>query len=74
MFLNIIKLIYNIYEYYLQLGWFANPIFGKDGDYPPIMRKLIDAQSAAENRSISKLPYFTKEEIKLLKGKVVTTV
>lgn len=50
------------------LGWFANPIFGKDGDYPPIMRKLIDAQSAAENRSISKLPCFTQEEIKLLKG------
>jgi beta-glucosidase/6-phospho-beta-glucosidase/beta-galactosidase len=35
-----------------QLGWFAEPIFGGNGDYPPAMRKLYG----------DRLPEFTVEE------------
>lgn len=41
-----------------QLGWYADPIFGNDGDYPPSMRAILgDA-----------LPKFTPEQRKLLRG------
>ncbi|XP_025089742.1 lactase-phlorizin hydrolase-like isoform X2 [Pomacea canaliculata] len=43
------------------MGWFANPIY-LDGDYPPIMRELVDNASIAEGRSTSRLPAFTPQE------------
>ncbi|KAL3278786.1 hypothetical protein HHI36_016310 [Cryptolaemus montrouzieri] len=57
-------------ERYIQmmLGWFAHPIFSKDGDYPEIMKKTIQERSAKENYRESRLPSFTKEEINALKG------
>lgn len=54
----------------IQAGWFAHPIFSKSGDYPPIMRKIIDQNSKNENLKWSRLPSFTKEEIKLIRGAV----
>ena len=50
-----------------RLGWFANPIFG-DGNYPSAMRSRIDTRSKAENLSESRLPRFTDEEKKIIKG------
>jgi len=41
-----------------QLGWFSEPIFGKEGDYPEPMRKLYG----------DRLPKFTTEQKRLLKG------
>lgn len=52
----------------LQAGWFAHPIYSKSGDYPPIMRTIIDQNSKDENLQWSRLPSFTKEEIKLIRG------
>ncbi|KAL3278785.1 hypothetical protein HHI36_016309 [Cryptolaemus montrouzieri] len=52
----------------MRLGWFANPIFSKDGDYPEIMKKTIENRSVLENFAHSRLPPFTQTEIKDLKG------
>jgi len=41
-----------------SLAWFTDPIFGKHGDYPKEMRRLLGA----------KLPAFTKEQKRLLNG------
>ncbi|PZC74787.1 hypothetical protein B5X24_HaOG207160 [Helicoverpa armigera] len=51
-----------------NLGWFAHPIFSESGDYPPIMRKLVDANSKRQGFPRSRLPYFTPQEVKMLKG------
>jgi len=40
------------------VGWFADPIFGKDGDYPASMRKNVG----------NRLPRFSPQEKNLLKG------
>ena len=41
------------------LGWFANPIFSQDGDYPQVMKDIISGD---------RLPAFTQDEIDLMKG------
>mmetsp|Transcript_35540 Transcript_35540/g.53794 ORF Transcript_35540/g.53794 Transcript_35540/m.53794 type:complete len:465 (-) Transcript_35540:120-1514(-) len=40
------------------LGWFADPIWGEEGDYPPVMRERLG----------DRLPHFTTEEKLILKG------
>lgn len=52
----------------LQMGWFAHPIYSEQGDYPPIMRELIDENSLKEGKPRSKLPRFSPEEILEIKG------
>lgn len=47
----------------------ANPIYGKNGDYPELVRKIVDQNSKTEGRKRSRLPYFTKEERKAIRGK-----
>ncbi|XP_026283358.1 myrosinase 1-like [Frankliniella occidentalis] len=49
-----------------NLGWTAHPVFV--GDYPPIMRSMVDRASAEEGLLRSRLPRFTRAEIDEIKG------
>lgn len=51
-----------------RLGWYAQPIFGRNGGYPQIMIDEIAERSRSEGRNFSRLPKFSKDEIELLKG------
>uniref|UniRef100_A0A1B6D5W8 beta-glucosidase n=2 Tax=Clastoptera arizonana TaxID=38151 RepID=A0A1B6D5W8_9HEMI len=51
-----------------ELGLFGHPIYSKKGDYPEIVREVVDKNSADEKRSRSRLPSFTSEEIKEIRG------
>jgi len=51
-----------------EVGWFANPVFGSDGDYPKVMKQVILKKCLKEGRKKSRLPEFSKEEIKMIKG------
>ncbi|XP_058472208.1 lactase/phlorizin hydrolase-like [Solea solea] len=48
------------------IGWFAHPIF--NGDYSPTMKTIIRARSLAAGLAKSRLPEFSPEEIKRIKG------
>lgn len=52
----------------LQIGWFGHPVYSTDGDYPSIMRKLVDKRSKEEGRVKSRLPKFTSKEIEEIRG------
>ncbi|PSN36756.1 hypothetical protein C0J52_19375 [Blattella germanica] len=52
-----------------NLGWFANPIFSEEGDYPKVMREKIALNSRKEGFRRSRLPVFTKEEIEYITPK-----
>ena len=54
-----------------KLGWYGDPIFGEDGDYPQIMRDIVYEKSMAQGFSESRLPSFTEEEKQLNKGKIL---
>lgn len=49
-----------------MVGWFANAIFSKDGDYPQVMKDNIEKNS--KGRPITRFKKFTEEEIAELKG------
>ncbi|MEQ2262647.1 hypothetical protein XENORESO_018298 [Xenotaenia resolanae] len=48
------------------IGWFAHPIF--NGDYSEMMKTIIRERSLAAGLTQSRLPEFTPEEIKRIKG------
>ncbi|XP_041856893.1 lactase-phlorizin hydrolase-like [Melanotaenia boesemani] len=50
-----------------QLGWFAHPIF-KNGDYPEAMKQQVGTKSELQGLSESRLPSFTEEEKKFIRG------
>ncbi|XP_058248893.1 lactase/phlorizin hydrolase [Hemibagrus wyckioides] len=49
-----------------QIGWFAHPVF--NGDYNDVMKNRIRERSLAAGLSKSRLPEFTPEEMKRIKG------
>lgn len=49
-------------------GWLTHPIFSKSGDYSKLMRDRVDFKSLFQGFSRSRLPYFTDEEVRLVKG------
>uniref|UniRef100_A0AAR2LX24 Lactase n=1 Tax=Pygocentrus nattereri TaxID=42514 RepID=A0AAR2LX24_PYGNA len=51
---------------FLEIGWFAHPVF--NGDYSDLMKNRIRERSLAGGRPISRLPEFTPEEVKRIKG------
>lgn len=51
-----------------RLGWFAHPLFGKDGDYPKVMIDEIGAKSRLEGRAVSRLPQMNDEVKTFLRG------
>nr|8IN1_A Chain A, Beta-Glucosidase [Aplysia kurodai]8IN1_B Chain B, Beta-Glucosidase [Aplysia kurodai]BAX08664.1 beta-Glucosidase [Aplysia kurodai] len=51
-----------------KLGWFANAIFAGSGDYPQVMRQLVDEKSKRQGLAKSRLPSFTQAEKNLNKG------
>ncbi|XP_022906938.1 myrosinase 1-like isoform X1 [Onthophagus taurus] len=52
----------------MEFGWWAHPIFSRHGDYPDIMKDRIKNLSLANNFTGTRLPYFSKDEIKRIRG------
>lgn len=52
----------------LQLGWFTNPIFSKQGGYPQVMIDQVAKNSKEEGRSWSRLPVMSEEMKRSLIG------
>jgi lactase-phlorizin hydrolase len=50
------------------MGLYGNPIFSEEGDYPEVVRDRVDANSQAEGFKRSRLPKFTDDEIKYIRG------
>uniref|UniRef100_A0A3B5A3Z1 Lactase n=1 Tax=Stegastes partitus TaxID=144197 RepID=A0A3B5A3Z1_9TELE len=48
------------------IGWFAHPVF--NGDYSDVMKTIIRERSLAAGLPKSRLPEFTPEEVKRIKG------
>lgn len=51
-----------------DIGWFANPIFSREGDYPKVMLDEINERSKKEGRPWSRLPKMPDEVRKLIRG------
>ncbi|CAG9833420.1 unnamed protein product [Diabrotica balteata] len=49
-------------------GWYANPII--NGDYPSQMKQFIAKRSIAQGFKHSRLPQFTSDEVKYIKGAI----
>lgn len=49
-------------------GLYTHPIYSAEGDYPPMVRKLLDKVSAAQGLRQSSLRQFTHEEILNIRG------
>ncbi|XP_047122098.1 myrosinase 1-like [Schistocerca piceifrons] len=52
----------------ILMGMFGHPIYIQDGDYPAVVRQQVDANSKAVGWPRSRLPTFTQEEIKYIRG------
>ncbi|XP_058127648.1 myrosinase 1-like [Anopheles ziemanni] len=51
-----------------QIGWFSDPLFGAEGNYPATMIADIGENSLREGRYTSRLPTFTDEQRTLIRG------
>ncbi|XP_026729954.1 myrosinase 1-like [Trichoplusia ni] len=51
-----------------QLGLYLDPIFSKEGNFPVLVRKIVDKKSQEQGYSTSRLPKLSFQEIQLLKG------
>nr|AFD33364.1 beta-glucosidase [Macrotermes barneyi] len=54
--------------YQFNFGIFAHPILSEEGDYPSVVKERVDAISAQEGFTTSRLPKFTSEEVTFIKG------
>lgn len=54
--------------YQFMLGWFAHPIY-VNGDYPQVMKEQIANKSRLQGLPKTRLPTFTDQEKKEIKGK-----
>ncbi|KAK4882989.1 hypothetical protein RN001_006308 [Aquatica leii] len=52
----------------MQFGWWAHPIFSKNGDYPNVMKERIANISKLQNFKTSRLPNLINHEINYIKG------
>nr|XP_022915096.1 myrosinase 1-like [Onthophagus taurus] len=52
----------------IELGWFAHPIFSKEGDYPPELAKQLEMFAQRQQMTTFKLPDFPKDEVELIRG------
>ena len=52
----------------MKLGWFASPIFGKDGDYSEVQKNWLVKRGKELGLPGSPLPEFTEEEKQNNKG------
>lgn len=59
-----INILFNIF----QLSRYLEPILGKTGDFPEIMKERIAFRSEKGSYGKSRLPSFTDEEIAYVKG------
>jgi lactase-phlorizin hydrolase len=59
-------------EMHMTTGTVANPIFGKDGDWPQVIKDLVAEKSKAQGLKSSRLPEFTQKEIVMIRGKTLT--
>ncbi|KAK2493233.1 hypothetical protein MC885_002718 [Smutsia gigantea] len=50
-----------------SLGWFAHPVF-RNGDYPDVMKWKVGNRSELQHLATSRLPSFTEEEKRYIKG------
>lgn len=50
-----------------NLGWFGNPIVGT-GDYPDVMRDMIDSKTISTPPVTSRLPALSEKDIMSIKG------
>lgn len=49
------------------MGWFADPVY-LHGDYPQIMKNLLELKQKEEGDERCRLPNFSEEEKKIIKG------
>lgn len=55
-------------SYQFGFGWFAHPLFSKDGGYPKVMVDRVASNSAKEGRRKSRLPSFSPVELEQVRG------
>ncbi|XP_017875874.1 myrosinase 1-like [Ceratina calcarata] len=51
-----------------NVGWSMHPIYSKEGDYPAVMKSMIAKKSKEQGYLKSRLPTFTPDEIKYIRG------
>ncbi|XP_045505439.1 myrosinase 1-like [Colias croceus] len=51
-----------------MIGRYSHPIYSKEGGWPPTVEKILLEYSLKQGYNYSRLPSFTEEEKKLLKG------